>query len=233
MREAIHTAMKDLSEIQRMQAVNGAVRSFGQFIRDELTMACDKLDYLVNKKRVVCHLTPLVIKIEGLFSEEGLTQVIQNGISSKCYAKDLKKLGKICADDSEFNVVNKYYNLALETIRFSEACSDGDVAQLCVSIGNLNLDLSDLYQAKENYEFALSIFLKESGPRYVAVASVYNNLGNVHSDLGDLEQAKEYYDRALAIYLKKLGPDHVDLARIYNNLGSVHSHLGDMERAKE
>ena len=231
--EAIHTVMKDLPEIQRIQAVNGAIKSFSQFIKDELTTDCDKLDYPFTKKHIVCHLKPLIIKIEGLFSEEGLIEVIQSDTSSKSYAKDLEKLGRICADDSEFYVAKKYYNLALETILFSEACSDSDVAQLCVSIGNLNSDLSDLHQAKENYEFALSIFLKKSGPGHVDVATVYNNLGTVHNELGDLEQAKEYHDRALAIRLKKLGPDHVDVAKTYNNLGSVHSDLGDLEQAKE
>ena len=232
-REAIHTAMKDLPEIQRIDVVNGAIRSFSQVIKDELTMGWDNLGSLVYKKHIVCHLKPLFLKIEGLFSEEGLNPVVQSGISIKCYTKDLKTLDTICADDSEFHLAKKYINLALEIIRRSDACSDSDVAHLCVFIGNLHSDLSDLHQAKENYEDALSIQLKERGPEDVDVAVTYSSLGTVHSDLGNLEQAKEYYDRALVIYLKKLDPDHVLFATVYNNLCNVHRAIGDMEKAKE
>ena len=233
--EAIRTATKDLPEIQHIQAANGAVSSFSQFIKGELTMVCYILDNLLNKKHIVCHLKPLAIKLESLFSEEGQTQVVQRVISrsSKSFAKDLYKLGKICADDSEFYVAQTYFKLALETIQRSDACSDSDVAHLCVSIGNVHSHLSDLHQAKESYEYALSIVLQESGPVHVNIANVYNDLGSVHVKLGELGQAKKYFDRALAIRLNKLGPNDVDVASTYNNLGNVHCYLGNLEQAKE
>ena len=228
--DAINTVIKDHPEIQHIQAVNGAIRSFSRFITDDLAVAMDNLDSLVNKKHVVHHLKPLAIKIEDLISDQGLTRVAQSG--DKCYADDFEKFGQICQDDCEYHVAKKYYNLTLETIRRSDACKDGDVARLCVKIGNVHQSLSDFHQAKESYEDALSICLKERGDENVNVATIYSNLGIVHSADGDLKQAKKYYDRALAIRLKKLGPEHVDVASAYNNLGSVHSDLGELEKAK-
>ena len=227
--DVIDTVIKDRQRFKQIDAVNGAIRSFNQFIKCDLTMGWDTLDSLVNKKHIVHHLKPLVMKIE----EHGLTHVAQSGVANKSCAEDLEILGQICENDFEFSLAKRYYNLALGTFQRSDACSDSDVARLCVIIGNVNSSLSDLYQAKKNYEFALSIVLQESGPAHVDVASVYHSLGAVHMDLGDLEQAKETFDRALAIRLKKLGPNHVDVASTYNSLGCVHRELGDLEQAKE
>ena len=227
--DAINTVIKDRQRFKQIEAVNGAIRSFNQFIKCDLTMGWDNLDSLVNKKHIVHHLKPLVMKIE----EHGLTQVAQSGVANKSCAEDFEMLGQICENDCEFSLAKRYYNLALGTFQRSDACSHSDVARLCVIIGNVNSSLSDLHQAKKNYEFALSIVLQESGPAHVDVASVYHSLGAVHMDLGDLEKAKEPFDRALAIRLKKLGPNHVDVASTYNSLGCVHRDLSDLEQAKE
>ncbi|KAL9961415.1 hypothetical protein ACROYT_G030349 [Oculina patagonica] len=238
---AINTVIKDRPQIEHIQAVNGAIRSLSQLITDDLlTMYWDNEDSLVNKQHIVCHLKTLVIKIEDLFSaEQGLTQAAQTGISNKWYAKNFENLGQICKDDSEFYVAKKFYNLALQTIRLSDANRNSDVVRLCVKIGKANTCLGDLHQAKDNYEYALSILLKKSDPGHIkGASSIYIGLGIVHNGLGDLEQAKVYHHRALAICLKKVGrepggAEHVDVARAYNDLGKVHRKLGDLEQAKE
>ena len=230
--DAINTVIKDRSEIQHLQAVNGAVRSFSQFIELE-HLSVDNLYYLVNSKHIVPHLKTLSMKIENLFSKQDISQVSQLGNSIQCFPSNVQTLGRICEKDSEFYAAKMYFNLALEIIQRNDACDVIDVADAYVNLGNVQTHLSDFHQAKEHYEYALAILLKELGPEHAYVTTAYNNLGNVHNKLGDLGRAKEYYDRALAIRLKKFGPEHVHVANTYNNLGNVHSDLGNLGQAKE
>ena len=61
-----------------------------------------------------------------------------------------------------------------------------------------------MQKAKELYERALDIQLKNLEPDHNFVAFSYQSLGDVHRERGDLELAKEYHTRALNIRLKKI-----------------------------
>ena len=80
-----------------------------------------------------------------------------------------------------------------------------DVASTYQNLGNVHFCLGELSQAKEFYDLALGIVLKELGPGHVDVAGIYQRLEIVHRYLGELSQAKEYHDRALNILSKKPG----------------------------
>ncbi|KAJ7383716.1 hypothetical protein OS493_026246 [Desmophyllum pertusum] len=223
--DAINTVIKD----QHLQAVNGAVRSFSQFIAEHLSV--DDLDSLVNRKHIVPHLKTLSMKIENLFSKQDISEVAQHGdVNIQCFPSNFQTLGEICEDHSEFYAAKRYFNLALEIIQRSDAGNVRDVADVGLKLDKVHLNLSHFHQAEEHCQYPLAIHNKELGHEH---ANIYHNLGNVHWKLGDLEQAKEYHDRALAIRLKKLGSEHLDVASTYNNLGIVHMHLGDLEQAKE
>ncbi|KAJ7383720.1 hypothetical protein OS493_026250 [Desmophyllum pertusum] len=223
--DAINTVIKD----QHLQAVNGAVRSFSQFIAEYLSV--DDLDSLVNRKHIVPHLKTLSMKIENLFSKQDISEVAQHrNVNIQCFPSNFQTLGKVCEDHSEFYAAKRYFNLALEIIQRSDAGNVRDVADVGLTLDKVHLNLSHFHQAKEHCQYPLAIQKKELGLEH---AKIYHNLGNVHWELGDLEQAKECHDRALAIRLEKLGPEHVNVASTYNNLALVHWHLGDPEQAKE
>ena len=51
-------------------------------------------------------------------------------------------------------------------------------------------------QAKEYYERALSIQLKELGEEHTDVARTLHSIGNLHKAMGNYQLAKEYYECA-------------------------------------
>ena len=55
-----------------------------------------------------------------------------------------------------------------------------DVASSYNNLGNVQRDLGDLEQAKEQYDRALTIRIKRLGADHVDVARTYNKLGSVH-----------------------------------------------------
>nr|XP_058973091.1 uncharacterized protein LOC131799384 [Pocillopora verrucosa] len=83
--------------------------------------------------------------------------------------------------------------------------------------------------AKESYDRALTILLKEFGPEHVDVGITYRNLGIVHKHLQDLDEAKKYFELALPILQKELGPTYY----FVGNLGNVLRDLGELNQAKE
>ena len=74
-----------------------------------------------------------------------------------------------------------------------------DVATSYNRLGCVLEDQSDLKQAKEYHERALTTRKQTLGPEHRDVAMSYFNLDSVLEDQGDLKQAKEYYDRARPI----------------------------------
>ena len=100
-------------------------------------------------------------------------------------------------------------------------------------LGNVFRDLFELNQAKENYDRALTIFLKEFGPEGVDVGETYYNLGIVHKDLRNLTQAKKYFELALPILQKRLGPEYYLVGKTHMKLGNVLRDLGELNQAKE
>ena len=93
--------------------------------------------------------------------------------------------------------------------------------------------LDNTQQAKELYERALHIQLKNLEPDHVYVAFSYEGLGEVHRESSDLEQAKVYFKRALNIRLKKFGPEHVDVRRLQNKLRNIQLAMDDLRHGME
>ena len=226
--DVITSLTSDFPEIQQLHTADATVRSFVQFLESNDT------DCIVYSKPVIPHLKTLFNNTENLFHKRDASrETLRSIINLQHYPDYLQNLGNICQMHCLFDVAIKYFSLALQFVQRSEECNDEDEAVCYIDLGTVHSDLGDLEQAKENYERALTIYLKKLDPDHLDVAMCYNNLGSVHSDLGDLEQAKENYERALTIYLKKLDPDHPHVATCYNNLGNVHKTLGDLEQAKE
>ena len=232
-RDVINAAKQCSSKSQRLELLDGAIKSFSEFIGDNLPQDPLDSDFLVSSRHLVPHLKSLAIEIENVFSQHDISQIIKNQkLNTKYYLHYFVEASNVCFDHGEFNSAQKYGNRALDVIRYDEFC-DRKVAEVSTLMGMIHGELGNFHRAKEYYERVLAIELQELGPDHVDIAGSYNNLANVLSDLGDLKQAKEYFERALAIQLQKLGPDHVDVARSYNNLANVLRDLGDLKQAKE
>ena len=227
--DTIKTVMNDQPDSQHLQAVNGAIASFNQFIDANPPENGHELDII----HIVPHLKTLSRSISYVFSKEGISQRQKKRVSNNCYPENFRKLGKICREHCEFTVAKTYYEHSLAIELQELGCEHASVATSYDNLGLIHKDLGYLEKAKEYHQRALTIRLKKLGAEHVDVATSYNNLGLIHWALGDLDQAKEYHQRAVTIDLQNLGAEHVDVAATYNNLGLVHRALGDLEQAKE
>jgi len=233
--DVIDSLIRGFPKTQQLQTVDVTVKSFIQFVEDDLSIGWFDRDSLKYSKHLVPHLRTLISKNEHLFRERDISQNpkssvrnVQNDLSS------FTKLGKMCLTHNVFDAAMKYFDLALQFAhRIEEYNDDKYVAECYSNLATVHHTLGDLEKAKEYQERALTIRLEKLGPDHLHVATYYSNLAAVHHTLGDLEKAKEYHKRALTIRLEKLGPDHLDVATSYNNLALVHRTLGDLEKAKE
>ena len=227
--DAIKTALKNNSEDSNIEIMNGAIKSFNQFINTLPQESHSALDTL----HVVPHLRNLLFVIDDVFSKESSFQVHDKYISSNYYQENFHKFGCICLEHCEFKGAKTYHEYALALRLETLGTTDLAVATSYSYLGIIHQDLGDLEKAKEYEQRALTIRLERLGAEHIDVATSYNNLASIHQDLGDLEQAKEYQQRALTIRLERLGAEHIDVATSYNNLGLIHQDLGDLEQAKE
>ena len=233
----VHQVVRDVinasSKNQRLELLDGAIKSFSEFIGDNLPKDPHDYDFLVSSRHLVPHLKSLAIEVENVFSQHDLSQIIKKlKLNIEYYLHYFVNASKVCFIHGEFISAQKYGNRALDVIRYDEFC-DGEVAEVSSLIGVIHFELGTFDQAKEYHERALAIQLQKLGPHHVDVATSYNNLATVLCNLGDLKQAKEYHERTLAIWLQKHGPHHVDVARSYSNLATVLRDLGDLKQAKE
>ncbi|KAJ7383721.1 hypothetical protein OS493_026251 [Desmophyllum pertusum] len=238
--DAINTVITNLPEIQHLQVVNGAVRSFSQFIAEHLSV--DDLDSLRNDACNVRDVEDAYLSMGNVHfdlsdfhqAKEHYVDVLailrkELGPEHDSVGTVYNNLGAVYTKLGDLGQAKDYYDHALVILQKKRGPDHVDLANIYNNLGTVHRDLGDLAQAKDYHDRALAIRLKKQGPEHVDVASTYNGLGTTYKGLGDLGQAKDYHDRALAIRLKKLGPEHVDVASTYINLGNVHSNLSELE----
>ena len=232
--DVIKTVTKNYLESQRLEVLDGAIKSLNQFIDDKLPKSMDDLDSLAISKHINGHLKSIIIETENMFSQHDISQFIKNQrFNIRYYLDYFLKFGRVCNTYCEFNTAQKYGNLAEELIRQSSVFDDTDGAKVNSLMGIVLENLSEFYQAKEYHERALTIWLQKLGPHDVDVARCYNSLALLLRKLGDLKQAKEYHERALNIRKEKLGSQHDDVATSYHALSLVLRDQGDLKQAKE
>ena len=228
--DAIKTALKDNPKDNNIETINGAIKSFSQFINSLPQESHSALDTL----HVVPHLRTFLFVIADVFSKESSSvQAHDKYISSNFYQENFHEFGCICLKHCEFNGAKMYHEYALALKLEKLGTTDLALATSYTYLGLIHRNLGDLEQAKEHHQRALTIQIEKLGAEHIVVATSYNNLGLIHRRFGDLEQAKEHHQRALTIQLEKLGAEHIVVATTYNNLGLIHQDLGDLEQAKD
>ena len=227
--DAIKTALMDDSDDNNFGIINGAIKSFSQFINTVPQESHSALDTL----HVVPHLRTFLFVIDDVFSRKSSFEAHAKYIPSNFHQKNFEEFGRICRKHCEFNGAKMYQEYALALKLEKLGTTDLAVASSYNDLGLTHQDLGGHEQAKEYHQRALTIQLEKLGAEHIYVATSYNNLGEIHRQLGDLEEAKEFHQRALTIKLEKLGAEHIDVATSYNNLGLILQDLGDLEHAKE
>ncbi len=100
-------------------------------------------------------------------------------------------------------------------------------AQCLVTLGNVQLDLSDLSAAKITYQHALQLAQKEGLQR--TEARLYNNLGTVYWQQGNYQQARTQFETALTV-CRSVGIRQIE-GLVLTNIGLVLSEMGNNEEA--
>jgi tetratricopeptide (TPR) repeat protein len=115
----------------------------------------------------------------------------------------------------------------IKTVHAEEDADKNTADSLCRQ-GVEYFKIEDYVKARECFELALDIQLKELRKEHPDIVTSLNNLGLAYSALGGYAKAKEYHERALAIREKVLGKEHPDTATSLNNLGRTYSNLKAM-----
>jgi len=233
--DVIKTFTKSYPENQRLEVLDGAMKSINQFMDDNLPSDLHDLDSLARSRHLVPHFKSLIIEIEDMYSHHSISLIMKNHerLNIRYYIDYFAKFGTICIGHCEFHTAHKYCNVALALIPHCNLRDEEVAANVSDVMSIVLQNLGDYHQAKEFCERTLAIRLQKLGPHHVNVATSYDNLATVLIDLGDLKQAKDHQERALAILLEELGPHHTDVAGSYNNLAFVLCALGDLKQAKE
>ena len=217
-----------------------AIGSCSQYIREAILENLQGEDSLCGSRHIIPHLKTLAVGITNIISTEEKFVLIKNTILNIHNSIDnFEALGLVCTFHGEYVSAMKYFSVALKLREDNMIRTGPDhghvkrVAKTYHHMGFLHMELSNVQQAKEYYERALSLQLNTLGPDHVDVAYTYLNMGNLRCMLGDNLQAKECFEHALSIRLSKLGPEHVDVASIYHCMGILHRNLGDNQQAKK
>ena len=158
--DAIKTAVKDPTESQHLEAVNGAITSFCQFVDDIPQENRGNLDTIF----IVPHLKSLIISIEYVFPQGRMFQVVHNSMAENFYTHKFENLGDICCEHCEFYTAKKYHEHSLAVKMNKVGPEHANVAASYWKLGFFHQALGDLEQAKEYYDRALTIQLKRLGP---------------------------------------------------------------------
>ena len=239
--DIVKSLVKDQMEAnEHVRVACVAIGSCSQYIHKAIREKLQGVDALCGSRHIVPHLRTLAVGITNIISTEEKFVLIKNTILNMHNSIDnFEVLGLVCIFHGEYLFAMKYFSVALKLREDNMIRTGPDhehvkrVAHTYHYMGFLHMELSNLQQAKENYERALSLQLNTLGPDHVDVAHTYLNMGNLRRMLGDNLQAKEYFEHALSISLSKLGPDHVDVASIYHSMGILHCNLGDNQQAKK
>ncbi len=124
------------------------------------------------------------------------------------------------------------HQLAAET---SLALAGGD-DELAVTLFNFKALLLEDHghydQAETNFNKALALHRKLSGPDTAKEAALLNNYANLLQQVGRAAEARGMHEQSLRIKEKVLGAEHPDLAFSLKNLGSVYIDLGQLDKAQ-
>ena len=103
-RDVINAAAQCSSKNQRLEVLDGAIKSFSEFIDDNLPKNLNELNSLVSSRHLVPHLKSLAIELENVFSQHYIPQVIKNQkLNTRYYLDCFVKVSSLCFIHGEFN----------------------------------------------------------------------------------------------------------------------------------
>ena len=153
------------------------------------------------------------------------TDPTETARSARQVAKIHMSRGDQAYFQSEFGPARVEYEAALQI--FEELDDDLGVADSLDAIGQLDLDLFRLNEAKKLFQRALAL-RENSLPSRIHrdIAESHLNLGTTHFASGEFDQARTHYETAIEIGARTLGENHPDLAIAKRSLGQLSAMQG-------
>lgn len=118
--------------------------------------------------------------------------------------------------------------------RNREMCSDQDVIEQHLNIGDCLFNLDSMESAMKQFESAkkrLDQISDDEDYTKLVMAVVSYNFGLIESRLGNNVLALEHLERSLLLKQESVDKDHSEVAETYNSIGAVHAVLLDKEMA--
>ena len=87
--------------------------------------------------------------------------------------------------------------------------------------------------AREHFQCALDILLKNYDHEHPVIAQTYNLIGVACENSGNYMEAISYIRQALELHTKVLGEEHIVTLRMYRNMGRLYFRLSQISHIQE
>ncbi len=131
----------------------------------------------------------------------------------------------------EYDDAIAYYEKSISIRKDHLPNSEGDIAPILMSVGQVWVGRGELKKARPFYEEALRLQRDSGGEMNETTATYYSFAGNIYWRLGQFEKALDFKRRALEINQEVLGPSHRSVASMLDQVGSMYMDLGDYDLA--
>ena len=149
-----------------------------------------------------------------------------------------ENMAQMCRNRGDYNGALDQYEKLLDikkTWRNREMCSDHDIIEQHLNVGDCLFNLRSVEPALKHFEAAKKRLDQISDKEYTksVMAVISYNIGLIESRLGNHVTALEHLERSLCLKQETVGKDHVEVAETHNSLGAVHAILQNKDLALE
>jgi Tfp pilus assembly protein PilF len=126
--------------------------------------------------------------------------------------------GRLMCNLGQHDKSQKYFEQLLND------SNDEDIAWIELNIGRALHFKGEWKQAREYYDRAYHLLMKNKPARIKDSAQVLNNIGNILRQQGQYDEALDYHHRALKMREKYYPSGHITIGNSLNNIGVVYKH---------
>jgi len=153
----------------------------------------------------------------------------ENNTKGRLYARTMFNTGLVAYNKSSYIDALEIFEIALKEQRATFGEFHSDVAEMCVKIGDVQLELGKLTDAIENYLEALMITRMINGNTHTNVCKILNKIGFAYQEQGEHIEALNAFDQALKIIKNDEEEEHTLIIHILHQKSLIYLYLGDID----
>lgn len=167
-----------------------------------------------------------LLEAEAYFSE-GFSILNHHNKRGRVYADIIYNLGMIKHHKCLFVDASIAFDLALEEQRATVGEMHPDVAEMCLNIGDMQVEVGKLDNAVDKYLEALIILRVTHGNRYFKVCKILYKIGVIHKIRGEYDDGLNAFNQALDIARNEMNEVEF-LIVILNEMSQIYQHKEDV-----